>query len=279
MKSFVKKITAKSIGSYINLLSYTFPNKSLALAYQFFSQPRKGKLIENELPKSLLETQRERFNLNEHTFQTYTWQGNNDIILLVHGWESNTSRWEKLLPYLKKTGKTIISIDAPAHGLSSGKEFNVPLYSTFIDVVVQKYNPKIVIGHSIGGNAIAHFQAHYKHSFQKMVLLGAPSDFSVILQNYITLLGLNNKVHQQLIDYTKTRFNTIVDEFSAAKYLANTTVPGIIAHDIQDDVVLYEEAKKISSNWKTAQFITTNGLGHSMHNEDLYNTIIKFIED
>jgi hypothetical protein len=38
--------------------------------------------------------------------------GRNDtVILLVHGWESNASRWEKILPYLK-IRSTIIAIDA-----------------------------------------------------------------------------------------------------------------------------------------------------------------------
>ena len=38
----------------------------------------------------------------------------------------------------KQSGSTIIAIDAPAHGLSSGKEFNIPQYAEFIDVVVQR---------------------------------------------------------------------------------------------------------------------------------------------
>jgi hypothetical protein len=37
----------------------------------------------------------------------------------------------KNVAHLKKLGKTIIAIDAPAHGLSSGKEFNVPPYTEF----------------------------------------------------------------------------------------------------------------------------------------------------
>jgi pimeloyl-ACP methyl ester carboxylesterase len=50
---------------------------------------------------------------------------------LVHGWESNASRWENLLPYLKKSGSTI-AIDGPAHGLSSGKEFTQNMQNSFI---------------------------------------------------------------------------------------------------------------------------------------------------
>jgi hypothetical protein len=47
----------------------------------------------------------------------------------------------------KKSGSTIIAIDAPAHGLSSGKEFNIPIYAEFIHVLFQKFKPKYLIGH------------------------------------------------------------------------------------------------------------------------------------
>ena len=178
---------------------------------------------------------------------------------------------------LKKTRKTIIAIDAPAHGLSSGKEFNVPNYAEYINIIVQKYNPTIVIGHSIGGNAITYFQAHYEHNLKKIILLGAPSDFKIILNNYIKLLGLNSRVHRYLIDYTKQRFNIEINAFSGAAFLKNTTIPGIIAHDIDDEVVLFDEAKKLAKSWKNAQLIQTRGLGHSMHENYLYQTITNFI--
>jgi hypothetical protein len=45
-----------------------------------------------------------------------------------------------MLPYLRKSGSTIIAIDAPAHGLSGGTEFNIPQYAAFIDILVQNSN-------------------------------------------------------------------------------------------------------------------------------------------
>jgi esterase/lipase len=278
MEKTIQFFIVKSVGLYINTLSYIAPKKAFALAYSLFSQPRKGRITEHKTPKTLLKAEHVSYKHNEHEFQTYIWKGNEDIILLIHGWESNASRWKKLLSHLKKTGKTIIAIDGPAHGKSSGKEFNVPTYAEFIDVVVQKYNPKIAIGHSIGGNAIAYFQAHYNHNFEKIVLLGAPSDFKIILDNYIKMLSLNKRIHQSLIDYTKKRFNLTIDDFSASKFLKNSSIEGIVAHDVQDTVVLFEEAKKISKAWEKAQFIETRGLGHSMHDAYLYQTIVDFVQ-
>jgi len=278
-KKILLRITQKSIGLYINTLSFVAPKKSLQLAYRLFSEPRKGKLKIDQLPKSLLKAKQESHTHENAQFHTYRWNGNDETILLIHGWESNASRWKKIIPYLKKTGKTIIAIDGPAHGLSSGKEFNVPTYAKFIHEIVQKYNPKIAIGHSIGGNALAYFQAHYPHTFEKIILIGSPDEFKVILNNYIKLLSLNSRVHHLLVNYTKERFNLTIEEFSAAKYLQNTNVLGLIAHDKNDDVVLFEEGKKIANSWKTSQFIETTGLGHSMHSDELYQQIVAFITE
>lgn len=279
LKKSLVFLTLKSIGLYINVLSYIAPKKSLQLAYRLFSEPRKGRLKIDRLPKSLLKAEQESHVFEETQFHTHKWPGNDETILLIHGWESNASRWKKSIPYLKKTGKTIIAIDGPAHGLSSGKEFNVPAYAKYINQIVQKYKPKIAIGHSIGGNALAYFQAHYPHTFEKLILMGSPDEFKVILNNYIKLLSLNSRVHQLLADYTKKRFNLTIDDFSAAKYLQNTNVLGIIAHDKSDTVVLFEEGKKIANSWKTSQFIETNGLGHSMHSDELYEKIVAFITE
>ena len=93
------------------------------------------------------------------------------------------------------------------------------------------------------------------------------------------MLSLNKFIHQSFINYTKKRFNLTIDELSASKFLKDSTISGLIAHDINDNVVLFEEGKKISNSWKKAKFIQTEGLGHSMHNEHLYQTIVEFVND
>ena len=270
-------LLTKSIGFYINLLRYWNPKKAALLAYKLFSNPRIGKFSEETLPLVLQDALKETVHFNEHTFQTYTWSGNETVTLLVHGWESNASRWEKLLPHLKQTGHTIVALDAPAHGLSSGKEFNVPQYAAFIDVLTQRYQPKHIIGHSIGGIASVYYQHHYPNQLKKMILLGAPSDFTILISNYVKLLGLHSKIHQFLKDYTKEKFAIAIEDFSAEKFLKSSSLPGIVAHDHNDTVVAFSEGQKLASSWKNATFIQTQGLGHSLHDDALYQKIISFL--
>ena len=271
-------LLAKSIGAYINTLSYTHPEKAVALAYRFFSEPRIGKLQKNKMPTVLQNAKMETFQFNDHTFQAYVWGGNENVVLLIHGWESNASRWEQLLPYLQKSGSTIVAIDGPAHGLSSGTEFNVPTYAEFIDVAVQKFQPNILIGHSIGGAACVYYQYKYQsQSLQKMVILGAPSDLKVLTHNYVTLLGLNAKMTEMLENFFLSRFNFRTEDFSGSIFGSEITIDGIIAHDVDDTVVAFTEGQKIAGSWKNARFIETKGLGHSMHDDKLYSEIMDFL--
>jgi pimeloyl-ACP methyl ester carboxylesterase len=280
MQKIKKFIVTKSVGFYINTLSLWNPQKATLLAYQLFSNPREGKLYKDKLPSVLKDAHAETIAIGDHHFPLYKWEGNQTVTLLIHGWESNASRWEKLLPYLQKTGHTIIAIDAPAHGLSSGNEFDVPQYAVFIDAVVRLYKPKNIIGHSIGGIASVYYQHHYSNdSIEKMILLGAPSDFRILIDNYVNMLGLNASISDFLKNTTKQKFNIDIEAFSAKLFLKTVSLPGIIAHDVHDEVVAFSEAKKLASSWKTATFIETKGLGHSMHDDGLYQKIIAFLLD
>jgi pimeloyl-ACP methyl ester carboxylesterase len=278
IKKRIRFILVKTIGQYINVLSFVYPRKALQLSYSLFSEPRIGKIHKDKLPKVLQNTETETFLHDEHHFQTYTWKGNENKILLVHGWESNSSRWKKTLPHLLKSGSTIIAIDAPAHGQSSGKEFNVPRYAEFINKVVQKHQPNIIIGHSIGGAACVYHQYLFPDSsIEKMVVLGAPSDLKTLIDNYIQMLSLNTKMFRLLERRYLEHFNFKLEDFSGATFASKITIKGIIAHDKTDKVVAFDEGLKIARGWKNARFIETTGLGHSMHDDDLYQEIYAFL--
>ena len=278
MKKASYFLLTKSIGFYLNLLSFVFPKKATQLAHTFFSEPRKGKLTRDHLPKVLQDAHLETIQHNGDSIQTYIWKGNETIILLIHGWESNSSRWKKMLPFLKKSGSTIIAVDGPAQGLSSGKEFTILKYAEFINIVTKKHQPQYIIGHSMGGKACLYYQ--YKHqnpSIQKMVILGAPSDFKVLFNNFIGLLGLNNKISKALENQYTALLNHDFDQFTAQQFASKLDVKGLLAHDVDDTVVLFNEGKKIASTWKGVQFIETSGLGHKLHDEDLYKKIARFL--
>lgn len=279
MKNVKIFLLTKSIGGFINVLSYVAPKKAFELAYRFFSRPRSGRLKSENLPSILSQSQLETIEVNGQQVQTYLWPGNETVVLLLHGWESNSARWEKLLPTLSQTGFTIVAIDAPAHGLTHGIEYNVPLHANFAMSVIDKYRPQHIIGHSMGGMTAMYLQHHYAiDHLEKVVLLGAPSDFEVILNNYLKLLSLNDRIKRRFYEYTRERFKVDIVHFTGQNFLKTATTAGIIIHDTEDTVVLFQEAEKLAGSWKSGQLLSTSGLGHSLHDEEVHQQIVSFLK-
>jgi pimeloyl-ACP methyl ester carboxylesterase len=280
MKKLSFFILAKAVGFYLNCLSYVKPAFAKRKAYTLFSTPRKGRLKKEQLPRTLWYATKESFDYQNETIQTYVWEGDATVVLLVHGWESNSSRWKKLLAHLRPLGHTIIAVDAPAHGLSDGTEFNAPKYAEYLHVVAQKYAPKVVIGHSIGGAALAFYLNKYRNpSVEKVVLLGSPSQFKLLSDNFIALLSLNDRIKSLLERYYQERFSLHIEDFAGHKFASNFNQKAIIAHDVKDKIVPVTEGRLYAEAWTNSTYIETRGLGHSMHDDHLYRKITAFIEE
>lgn len=269
---------ARFIGFCINTISFLSPKLATQIAHRYFSRPRKGKLTEKSFPKIFESAQHETINHNEENIQIYVWKGNETVLFLVHGWESNSFRWKKMMSKLVESGSTIVAIDGPAQGFSSGKEFTVLKYAEFIDVVAKKYKPNYIMGHSMGGQTSLYYQYIYQNPIlEKIVLLGAPSDFEIIFKNFTSLLNLNNRVIKALDDKYTLFVGQNLSLFSSKEFVKYIDVKGLIVHDTEDKIVLFKEAKKIAQTWKEVEFIETSGLGHKLHDEDLYEKIYNFI--
>ena len=274
----MEKYIIKLVGKYLNVLSYVSADYAANKALHLFSTPRKGKLLPKH--ESFLRTASQHtLAYEEFDIATYHWKGSKETILLVHGWESNAARWKKKITHFIEEGFNIIALDAPAHGASGSKLFNALLYAEFINVVAQKYQPDIIIGHSVGGMASVFFQQKYQlSSIQKMVLLGAPSEFEAVLKDYIKLLGYNKKIEKHLDKVILNKFGAKPIEFSTSKFAKNIASEGLIIHDTKDSIIPYSEAKLIIKYFKNSKLITTEGFGHSLNDSSISKNIVAFIK-
>ena len=275
----MKHLIVKFIGNYYNLISYLSKQQAANKALFLFTTPKKGKKYTEEQQEFLGTSYQEELKFGKHSIMTYRWLGEKTTILLVHGWESNSCRWKQLIVELKKRKYNVIALDAPAHGNSGSRFFNAILYSEFINVVANRFNPEIIIGHSVGGMATAFFQKKYQlNSIQKIILLGAPSEFKDVLKRYTDMLGYNQRITNQLNLTIVDRFGDNPENFSTAKFLESNETKGLIIHDELDKIIPYSDALLIKNSFKNSTLITTNGLGHSLNDETVAAHIYEFIE-
>lgn len=277
MKKLINKAVPKTIGALLNASSLVSSKYAAAKALSLFATPRKGDINERQA-SFLTSAKKEHLNYNGFSIRTYQWVGNNKTILLSHGWESNTARWKNLIELLQAQNYNIIALDAPAHGESESKEFNAILYSEFINVVCKQFKPEIIIGHSVGGMASVFYLNKYQlDSLNKLVLLGAPSEFESILKNYTDMLSYNSKVIKSLDKLIEDSFGSPPSAFSTAKYSKSLDVQALLIHDKKDRIIPYGDAELIHKNLKNSKLITTSGYGHSLNNDVVYKHILDFL--
>ena len=275
----MKIILAKLIGFFINCIALFNLKAAVHLAVKLFSTPLKGKHVPEG--KDFLNTAfQEEVICKDVSVMTYRWLGKKDTILLVHGWESNAFRWKDLILKLILRDYNVIALDAPAHGRSGGKSFNVIDYSECIYRVAKKFNAKTVIGHSMGGMATVFFQYKYKLPYlKKIVLLGAPSNAKGIIKRYTKLMGYSNRVIKALDFYVLNRFGNTLDYFDSAQFSKDITAKGLIIHDVDDTIIPYNDALTYKSQYVNAELISTKNLDHSLKSEETEKHILKFINN
>ncbi|RDY60739.1 alpha/beta hydrolase [Flagellimonas nanhaiensis] len=278
MKKLLIKILPLAYGQFFNLYTLFSPKKAAHKAFNLFCTVRKGRILPQQA--GYLEKAKHSVEyIDNHQLQSYHWKGNNGTVLLVHGWESNTFRWRNLIKKLVDADFNVVAFDAPAHGHSTGKLLYVPLYEEAVNHMVKKYSPKYLVGHSVGGMTLMYHE--YKNpnpEVEKMVIIGAPSEFHEIMEHYQDLLRFNNRVMKALDDYILNRFGFRIREFSTSKFAKSNSRKGLLFHDRLDAIAPYHASEKVNKNWKDSQLVSTQGLGHSMHQDEVNEQIIAFLE-
>ena len=277
MKKLLIKILPLVYGQYYNVYSLFTPQKAAHKAFNLFCTVRKGK-VQPQQADYLEKAKNSVEHVAKHQLQSYHWPGTKETVLLVHGWESNTFRWRNLIKKLQEADFNIIAFDAPSHGHSSGKLLYVPLYEEVLHHMIKKHNPKYLIGHSVGGMTLMYNE--YKNpnpEVEKLVTIGSPSEFHEIMEHFQNILKFGNRFMGILDEYILNRFGFRIHEFSTSKFAQSNTKKGLLFHDRLDAVAPYHASEQVHASWKGSKLVSTEGLGHSMHQEEINNEIIDFL--
>jgi pimeloyl-ACP methyl ester carboxylesterase len=274
-----KKIMQKSIGFYFNLLAIVHPKKLKKDGFQLFCNPFARKVKPHQL-EFLQKGMSDVLNLEGYKIQTYKWGSGSKKILLVHGWQSHSFRWKNYIEHLVKNDFTVYALDAPAHGLSSGKSIHVVLYAKVINAFLE-LNSEIssIVSHSIGGFATTYFLDQYKeHTIEKAVIMGAPGEASEFFDFYKETLGLTTKSLNLIIDEFQVQLGNVPTYFSSAKFAESILIPALIVHDKNDLATNYNYSIRLNKHWKNSELILTEGLGHDLKSKDLIKNVTDFIK-
>ena len=237
------------------------------IGYHLLTNPRR---LEEE-PENLvfLESARQgTLELLDHKIRTYHWPGDGPSVLLLHGWESSTARWFALFDPLRKAGYDIYAIDAPAHGQSDGKKFNVFFYCQILDAYWNAlgFAQDYWIGHSGGGMAAIYYctRPEYKFRPRRIVSMAVPGELANFIDKFCEMVGVNDRVKYGIGKRVHKNLKRTVEDISFRRFVKDVHVPGLVIHDEEDDVAPIAGAREMHHNWRGSELATTRGRGHSL---------------
>lgn len=266
------------IGQFINALSYVHPRKAAKIALDLFCTPWAGKILDHQW-NFLNKSYKKRLPFQDIEIQTYFWQGTGPTVLLVHGWESNTWRWRKVINRLIVENYTIIAFDGPAHGATSGKRFNAYVYAQMIAHMCKLYQPAHIVSHSIGSFACIYYLAKMDDvDLESIVVMGSPNKLTDLTEVFTRMLGFNKRVMKAYDREFTKYFEKPQQYYNAENFAQEVTIPALIIHDEKDELNKYEGGVAIANNWKGSTLFTTKGLGHSLQDETVYDAIVAFLK-
>ncbi|MFT3946781.1 MAG: alpha/beta fold hydrolase [Agriterribacter sp.] len=259
-----QKIALGYTAGKLQLLSVVSTKKAAAEAFKLFCTPQK-RVLKRSSP---VIDKAEVITVKSNGLNIYGYRWNhpaNKKVLIAHGFESSAVNFEGFVSPLIKKGYEVIAFDAPAHGLSEGKQIMLPLYKNMLNAVYKAFGPfDAYIAHSLGGLAVAHFLPLIPHDHDtKLVLVAPATEITSVMDRFFRLLGLNNKVRQAFDKLSGDITGISPAEASILPTLKNIQAAMLWLHDTEDDITPFRDVEKIkSSDFPDIKFIITSGLGH-----------------
>lgn len=189
-------------------------------------------------------------------------------VLLVHGWTGQALFMAGFVRPLIEAGFTVLAMDLPGHGGSSGRELNFPLAIEAIEAVTRGHLPLAgIIGHSFGGavaiSAVAGGVATVAPlAARRIVTVAAPDDMAHYGRLFTATLGLTRRGHLAFERSVLAIAGRPMASFSSGAYLRDLKVPTLVIHAPDDKEIPFSDAEAMAAAGDHVSLQAAPGLGH-----------------
>jgi pimeloyl-ACP methyl ester carboxylesterase len=216
-----------------------------------------------------------------HRLATYEW-GSGPTILMVHGWGARATHMGKMIEPLVLAGFRVVSFDAPAHGLSSGRTTDLVEYADAIHRVTAHFGqPQVIIAHSFGSAMALSAMRDWCVKPSRIVLISSFDHCLWFSQAFGSYLGIRPnavlRMQQLLSDRYSGRFDW--KKMSVVEMLRGAKIPALLIHDQDDEEIPYQHSVRIRSDSSGVELFQTQGLGHHrlLGNAAVIKRVVQFV--
>ena len=207
--------------------------------------------------------------------------GKGPAVLLVHGWEGTAYNYTDMCKALLDNGFKVILFDAPAHGLSTGKQTNIIEISHVITQLANKEkNLSAIIGHSFGAVAIGH-AIKSGLVVKRFISISAPTNIEYVVDRFCHFIKASSNTKKSIITKIESFIKDDYLSLSLTEVAQELSMPGMIIHDQSDSMIPVGHAKSLAKAWPNAILYSTKGLGHTriLLDEEVIQRIVSSLKN
>jgi pimeloyl-ACP methyl ester carboxylesterase len=262
---------------YLALTNALYPRLGGIVVANIFTTPRRH----NRPPweQALIDKGRVR-TVAGRLFATEWGPSDGKPVILLHGWEGRGAQLGYFIEPLVAKGYRVIAVDGPAHGLSPGERTGPFAFANALVEIDREVGPlRAVVGHSMGGAAGTIALSNGLRT-EALVLLGAPSDLSEVLDRFCAWLGIPPRVHSAFRDEMALRTGLPV---SATRLLGIAhqfpKLPVLVIHDPADAEVPVSNGRRAAEAFPAAVYHEMECGGHRrmLKNLDVVRLVASFL--
>ncbi len=238
------------IGIYIKTISFISAKAGARVAFRLVQTPSK---------KSLNKDENDFYSTaNCHTLNTEVGLVNyyrfghpkNEIVVLVHGWNSNAASMSAIANQLVKLHYHVVLFDLPGHGMSKLKYLNIVTGKTALKSVINKVasDQKIsLISHSLGSMISSITLSEMQIKIKTLVYLTTPDQAATIFETFRNQMNLSSNIYQLLIKEVETLIKKPIAYMNVLERTKTIDYRNLILiHDKHDKVLSYSNSSTLN---------------------------------
>lgn len=263
------------------LLQNMAPSMAQRFALRIFLTPPRHKIP--EWHKAFLNSaEQSTILVSNKQIKLYRW-GEGPPILLIHGWGGRGTQLNTFIHPLNLAGFSVVAIDGPAHGSSSGKQTDMFEFAKAIHTVSSTINPHAIVAHSFGSACTLLALDTYLLNVSKIILIGCPSNAVWITEAFADKLAISKNIIAGMRKKLERRYdNTWTwEDLALTKLINKVNIPTLLIHDKKDREVPYQHMLELQKAYPAAQLFATEGQGHRriLRSAEVIDRVITFIKN
>lgn len=185
--------------------------------------------------------------------------------LLVHGWGADSSSMYSLIAPLRELGYRVAAFDAPAHGVSEGKQATMTQYTAATRAVLDSLGgARVIVAHSLGSiAAVAALALRPDERVDCLALVAPTCTLNAVLDSWAEHeLRLARPVLDRIYRELHRRNGVPVSHWDVVGLGRGLPCPVLAIHDPDDPVVPFHEAEVIAAGLPDVRLERATGRGH-----------------